>query len=233
MGNIARENTAYLFFKRTFDIVFSLLVIVVLCIPALIVCIAISLTSFGAPIYSQQCCKKQTPKEPLATFPMLKFRTMVADADDVEKYLDDRQLEAWRQERKLENDPRVTPLGRFLRKTSIDEIPQFINVLLGQMSIVGPRPVVKSEIQAYGNDIGKLLSVRPGITGYWQVVGRGKTRYKDHERQQLELYYIDHRSLRFDAWVLVKTVSAIFRPGGGLTKFLFSSPHRMITYAEF
>lgn len=121
-----------------------------------------------------------------------------ADKELYEKYL--------RNNYKLEphEDPRITNLGRFLRKTSLDEIPQLINVLKGEMSLVGPRPVVQEELKEYGVKVGEFLSVKPGLTGYWQVSGRSEIGYP--ERVNLELYYVYNQSLLLDIKIILKTV---------------------------
>ncbi len=145
---------------------------------------------------------------------MLKFRTMVENADDLEKFLSPEELEEYKKNIKLPNDPRITKIGRFLRRTSLDEFPQFINVLKGEMSIVGPRPVVPEELLMYGDRAEEILSVKPGITGYWQATGRSNCSYESGRRQEKELYYVRHQSLRLDIWILFKTVTAVFRREG-------------------
>ena len=111
---------------------------------------------------------------------------------------------------KLKNDPRITPLGNFLRKTSIDELPQFINVLLGTMSVVGPRPIVEKEKIRYGKDIDQLLSVKPGITGLWQTKGRSELTYK--KREQLDIYYTRNNSFILDFYIIMRTFIVLFYP---------------------
>ena len=151
-------------------------------IPVALLCLVIRLESPGSPIYLQE--RVGYRGKPLR---ILKLRTMVADSDDVEKHLSPEQLTQWERERKVDDDPRVTRVGRFLRKTSLDELPQFLNVLAGQMSVIGPRPVVEEELAAYGDDAGELLSAKPGITGWWQVQARNDATYGDGSRQELEL----------------------------------------------
>ena len=145
---------------------------------------------------------------------MLKFRSMVADADDFEKYLTPEQIEEYKTNIKLHYDPRITRIGRFLRRTSMDELPQLMNVLKGEMSIVGPRPVVEEELALYGDDADELLSIKPGITGYWQTHGRGDSTYESGERQKLELHYVRHQSLGLDIKILLKTVKVVLSRKG-------------------
>ena len=177
--------------------------------PIALLLLIIRLESPGSPIYRQERIGYRG--QPLRIF---KLRTMVADSDDVEKHLSPEQLAQWRSERKVEDDPRVTRVGRFLRKTSLDELPQFLNVLAGSMSIVGPRPVVEEELEAYGSDVDEFLSMRPGITGWWQVSARNDATYCDGSRQELELYYVRNATLALDARVFLKTFAAIFEKTG-------------------
>ena len=204
----AEGRLGYRFVKRVFDIAFSLCATIVGLIPIALLCVAIGLESPGSPIYLQKRVGYQG--RPLRIF---KLRTMVADSDDVEKHLDPKQLERWRRERKVDDDPRVTKVGRFLRRTSLDELPQFLNVLAGQMSVVGPRPIVEEELAAYGDAAGELLSVKPGITGWWQVQARNDATYGDGSRQELELYYVRNASLAIDAKVFLRTFSIMFGKG--------------------
>lgn len=142
-------------------------------------------------------------------FYIYKFRSMIVNAE--EKLKADKELyqKYLRNNYKLEphEDPRITNLGRFLRKTSLDEIPQLINVLKGEMSLVGPRPVVEEELKEYGSEVSKFLSVKPGMTGYWQVSGRSEVGYP--ERVDVELFYVEHQSLFLDIAILLKTVAMV------------------------
>jgi lipopolysaccharide/colanic/teichoic acid biosynthesis glycosyltransferase len=195
--------------KRAIDIVVSLLVVIVALIPGMILSLVISLQSKGAPLYSEK--RLGVGGKP---FKLYKFRSMVADADNVEKYLSPEQLKEWLQERKVDNDPRVTKVGRFLRKTSLDEFPQFVNVLKGDMSIVGPRPIVAEELANYGDRADEFLSCRPGVTGWWQVEARNKADYASGTRQELELYYVRHASFSLDWNIFVRTFGAVFHGTG-------------------
>ena len=144
------------------------------------------------------------------TFQIYKFRTMVADSDDIEKYLDVEQLEQWRRERKVDGDPRITPLGRKLRATSIDEMPNFINVLKGDMSVVGPRAVSQEEIAWFGEDVQTVLSVPAGITGLWQTGARNDATFESGERQSIELEYVRNAGFAMDVRCFIGTFGAMF-----------------------
>ena len=144
-------------------------------------------------------------------FKVWKFRSMMLDADAVLKdYLRDRPelREEWERDRKLRNDPRVTRVGRFLRRTSLDELPQLWNVLKGEMSLVGPRPIVSEEVRAYDSDFGLYTRVLPGLTGLWQVSGRNDVTYE--ERVALDTYYVRNWSPWLDIYILAKTVKVVF-----------------------
>lgn len=143
---------------------------------------------------------------------VLKFRTMVKDADQHIVNFDLEQKQEWSEKFKLEHDPRVTPLGKFLRKSSLDELPQLINIIRGEMSLIGPRPVVAEELEKYGANKEKLLSVRPGLTGYWQAYARSDCNYK--RRMQMELEYVDHANLLWDIQILFATCKAVLRGSG-------------------
>ena len=190
--------------KRLFDIAFSLLVVVLGAIPMAILCLAVRLETPGAPVYSQERVGRGGED-----FRVLKLRTMVADADDVAKYLDEAQMEQWEKERKVDGDPRVTRVGRVLRATSLDELPQFWNVLVGEMSVVGPRPVTRGELAWLGEDAEEYLSVRPGITGLWQTTARNGATWESGERQRIELEYVRNRGFAMDARVFLATFGAI------------------------
>ncbi len=135
-----------------------------------------------------------------------KFRSMHRGSEELEVSLNDEELEAYYREYMLKNDPRVTKTGRILRRTYIDELPQLFNILLGNMSLVGPRPVTEQELQLYSDEERKkLLSVKPGLTGYWQVFGKIKATYQNGERKRMELYYADNASGFLDAVILFLT----------------------------
>ena len=215
-----RRPPTYRLAKRAFDVVFSAFVIAVGIIPCLLLAAAIALDTKGSPLYSQiRAGRNGLP------FRLYKFRSMVADADNVEKYLTKEQLAAWKRERKVCDDPRVTRLGRFIRKTSLDELPQFINVLLGNISVIGPRfinvllgnisvigprPITYDELAEFGNDVALLLSVEPGITGAWQCGPRNEASFDNGRRQAIELGYVRDACVRLDATIFFSTFRAMF-----------------------
>ena len=200
-----RRPLGYRFAKRAFDIVFSAVVIVVGLVPCALLSAAIAFDTMGSPIYTQERVGRLGKP-----FRIYKFRTMVVDADDVEKYLTPAQLAQWERERKVDNDPRITRLGRVLRKTSLDELPQFMNVLAGQLSVIGPRAITYDELREYGSNAPLLLSVPQGITGAWQAGPRNEATFENGERQAIELGYARNASLGEDARVFCATFGAMF-----------------------
>ena len=200
-----RRPPTYRLAKRVFDVAFSAFAITVGVVPCLLLAAAIALDTKGSPLYSQvRAGRNGLP------FRLYKFRSMVADADNVEKYLTEEQLAAWKRERKVCDDPRVTRLGRFIRKTSLDELPQFINVLLGNISVIGPRPITYDELAEFGNDVALLLSVEPGITGAWQCGPRNRASFDNGRRQAIELSYVRDACVRLDATIFFSTFRAMF-----------------------
>lgn len=198
---------AYRFLKRLFDLVFSLCVSVALVIPVAIVCAFICLESPGNPLYAQDRIGKGGK-----TIKILKLRSMVADADNVQKYLSPEQLRQWEVERKVDDDPRITKVGQFIRKCSIDEMPQFLSVLNGDLSVIGPRPITRDELEQHFSDEEKaeLLSVQPGITGLWQATDRNAATFESGLRQKIELYYVHNRCFRMDWKCFTDTFGAMF-----------------------
>ena len=206
-----KDNLRYLVSKRIFDILFSFLAIVLLGIAIFIIYLLLKLNDPKGKVFFSQNRFGLNSKR----FKMFKFRSMVSDAELklksnaelYEKYLlNNYKLDP-------EEDPRMTKMGRFLRKYSIDEIPQFFNVLKGEMSIVGPRPIVDEELfKEYGRDSSLFLSVKPGITGYWQANGRSNVGYP--ERKAMELFYIRNKSMKMDILIIFKTVKSILLKEG-------------------
>ena len=196
------------FVKRLFDILFSLFVLIVFSPGYLIIALLIAISSPGPVFYIQERVGKNHKH-----FNCIKFRTMVQNADEI---LDEIIAESphlrdeFEDNFKLREDPRVTPIGKFLRITSLDEFPQFWNVLKGEMSVIGPRPLVPEELCKYGNKIDKILTISPGITGLWQVSGRNDIPYP--VRVQIDVYYVNYRSWLLDLWVIFKTIGVVIFP---------------------
>ena len=191
--------------KRLLDILGAGMGLILLFPVFLFIALAIAIDSPGPIWHRRRVLAQQSYQdgENPHTFDAFKFRTMIPDADDWLK----RNPEIWEEyqkEFKLKDDPRITRIGRWLRKTSLDEVPQLINVLQGQMSLVGPRMITPAELMHYNVYATKLMSVPPGLTGFWQVSGRSNTTYP--ERVRLDMWYIDNRSLRLDIEILLRTV---------------------------
>ena len=195
--------------KRLFDVCFSLVGLAA-CLAlwpvALVTLAVIAAQSRALPLYAQERVGRGG-----RPFGLLKLRSMVGDADDVAKWLDADQLAQWERERKVDGDPRITPIGRLIRATSIDEVPQLLNVLAGQMSVVGPRPVVEDELANFApEEREELLSVRPGVTGWWQVSERNDATWENGRRRELELHYVRNAGFRMDAEIVVRTFGVMF-----------------------
>lgn len=197
----------YRFVKRTFDIVMSVCVLAVgvLLWPITIaILIIVAIQTKGFPIYIQERVGQYG-----RTIRVLKLRTMVVDSENVEKYLSKEQLEEWRKERKVTLDPRITKFGALCRKVSIDEIPQFFNVLVGQMSVIGPRCITKEELHWFFENDALLLSVPQGITGAWQIGERNSATFEMGTRQAIELDYCRSASLMLDLKIFLSTFIAM------------------------
>lgn len=191
--------------KRLLDIVVAATALVFVLPLLLTVGLLIRLQDGGRAVYSQKRYGRDG-----RTFHCFKLRSMVLDADARLKEILETDPEAraeWETLQKLSHDPRITPLGHFIRKTSIDELPQLINILKGEMSIVGPRPIVENEISKYGEYYRDYCSVRPGLTGLWQVEGRSDTTYE--ERVQLDARYAKERTFTGDIMIMLRTVPAV------------------------
>lgn len=205
------SRLAYRTAKRAFDIVFSGCVLAVIAIPSLVLAAAIRLESEGNPFYSQIRVGQTHRDGSLSTFRMWKFRSMFKDAEK-------RLVELKGQNEiagamfKMKDDPRVTKIGRFIRKHSIDEFPQFLNVFLGQMSVVGPRPPLPNEVAEYTEYDLQRLAVKPGITGWWQVTERNSTGFDGMVRRDLE--YIANRGIFTDLKIVVLTVIEVITGKG-------------------
>ncbi len=195
-------------FKLFFDFLFSLFILIAGLPFFFIISILVKLSSRGPIFFMQERIgKNQKP------FKCIKFRTMHPEAADILENLLQNNVEIRKEyeaNHKLKNDPRVTNIGKFLRKTSLDEIPQFLNVLKFEMSVVGPRPIVKEEIKKYGKSIKEVLSIKPGITGLWQVSGRNNLSYK--RRILLDCMYVRNIKFLTDLRIIIRTFGVIFFP---------------------
>ncbi|MBF8417263.1 sugar transferase [Bacillus coagulans] len=205
--SIDRSNNSKIYFlcKRTIDLVISIISLIILSPLFLFIGFFYLFGENKGPLIFKQ---KRVGKNG-ELFYIYKFRSMIVDADEklkankvlYQKYLKNNyKLEP-------EEDPRITKLGRFLRKTSLDEIPQLINVIKGDMSLVGPRPVVEEELKEYGSKVKNFLSVKPGVTGYWQVSGRSNVGYPN--RVDIELFYVENQSFKLDLSILIKTIRIV------------------------
>jgi lipopolysaccharide/colanic/teichoic acid biosynthesis glycosyltransferase len=194
--------------KRIFDIFFALFILTVFSPLYLVLMVLISLNSRGPIFYIQERIGKNH-----RPFNCIKFRTMVNNADDVLETMmqdSDQMRQEFQSSFKLKQDPRITKIGKFLRLTSLDEFPQFWNVLKGDMSVIGPRPLVPEELPKYGRKINTVLKVRPGITGLWQVSGRNDIPYP--KRVKIDVYYATSHSWILDLWIVYKTIGVIVFP---------------------
>ena len=209
IGEVTRGTTFYLIVKRTIDMLGALIGLVLLSPIFLIVAIAIKLDSKGPIIFGHN--RKGLHGKDIKVY---KFRTMYENSQEIFNNFTKEQKEEFYKNFKLENDPRVTKIGDFLRRTSIDELPQLINILNGSMSIVGPRPIVQKEIDLYGDYANKLFSVVPGLTGYWQANGRSDTTYE--ERIKMDMYYIDNRGFWLDFKIIIKTFGSVLKGEGAV-----------------
>tara|TARA_Y100001968_G_C19297788_1_gene687500 strand:+ start:305 stop:982 length:678 start_codon:yes stop_codon:yes gene_type:complete len=196
------------FLKRTGDICLSLIVLTFGAPFLLLIAFLVKVSSPGPVFFVQQRIGRR-----YQCFGCIKFRTMRKDADfllnDVLANSTSMRRE-FERDFKLRKDPRITPIGRLLRRSSLDELPQFINVLLGEMSVVGPRPIVYKEISRYGKYMKEVVSVRPGLTGLWQVSGRNNLSY--NKRVELDLEYVRYRSIIMDIVIIIRTFAVLLFP---------------------
>ena len=207
-SNKKRTSKIYKLIKKLFDFLFSLLILIVFLPLFIIIALLIKLSSRGPIFFSQERIGKNN-----IPFKCIKFRTMYPEAKDILQNLlkkDDKIKREFEETHKIKNDPRITTIGKLLRKTSLDELPQFINVLRNEMSIVGPRPIVKAEKKKYGKNFRKVLTIKPGITGLWQVSGRNNLTYK--KRVNLDLNYVKNYNLLMDIRILIRTFGVILFP---------------------
>ena len=196
------NNITYKFIKRTIDIIGSIIGLVVLSPILLIVIVAIKIESNGPVVFSQERVGYKGKK-----FKMYKFRSMVQNAEELKDRLKS-QNEMDGPMFKMKNDPRVTKVGRIIRKTSLDEIPQLVNVLKGDMSLVGPRPSLENEVEEFEDWMLRRLDVKPGLTCYWQVSGRNDIDFRDW--MKLDIKYVDEQNILVDIKLILKTVLVLF-----------------------
>lgn len=208
------KKVLYKITKRAIDIIGAIIGIILLIPTIILVYIARKiLKEDQGPLFYEQLRYGKNGK----IFRLYKFRSMCINADKkLKEYLDNNEdaKNEFEKTHKLQKDPRITKLGNFLRKTSLDELPQMINILKGEMSFVGPRPVISEEVEEYGVNKDKFLSVTPGLTGYWQVNGRSNTTYE--ERMLMELYYVENCSLWLDTKIFFKTFITVFKKEGAV-----------------
>ncbi len=199
----------YKYFKRFMDIILSVMGLITLSPIFLIIAILIKFDSKGKVFFKHKRIGKNGKE-----IYIYKFRTMVENAEDLIKQFTPEQMREFKENFKLENDPRIIKVGRFLRKTSLDELPQIFNIIKGDLSIIGPRPVIQEELEKYGENKEKFLSVTPGLTGYWAANGRSCTSYK--ERMSMELYYVDNISFILDIKIFFKTIISVIKKEGAI-----------------
>lgn len=208
-GHAIKKKPVYDFFKRIFDIVCSLVALIILSPVFLIMAILVKTTSEGPAFFAHKRVGKNGKE-----IKIYKFRSMVTNAEELIKQFTPEQKAEYEKNFKLENDPRITKVGKFMRKTSLDELPQLFNILKGDISIVGPRPVTEVETEIYGNYRDMLLSVKPGLTGFWAANGRSDTTYT--RRRAMEIYYVKNRSLWLDIKIIFKTFASVFKGEGAV-----------------
>lgn len=198
--------------KRVLDVAISVMALLVIW-PIMLV-LALLVKMDGGPAFFAQSRVGRNGH----LFKLYKFRSMKVGADKLEDILSPEELAAYRKEYKLQNDPRITKLGNFLRKSSLDELPQLWNIIRGDMSLVGPRPLLSSELTSnYTPEERQLLmSVQPGLTGYWQAMSRNESSYLTGERQMQELYYIGRVSFMMDMKIILKTVERVITGKGAV-----------------
>ena len=201
---------SYLFIKRAFDLISSGLFLIIFSWLYIIIGLAVKFSDGGKIFYMH----KRVGKGGKDIY-IPKFRSMKKNADKLEEMLTPEQLEQYRKEYKIDNDPRITKIGNFLRKTSLDELPNIWAIFTGKISVIGPRPLMREEVnEKYKDNAEKLLSVKPGMIGWWAANGRSNTTYESGKRQELELYYVDNCSLWLDIKIIFKTLIRVFKRDG-------------------
>ena len=205
-----KSRVFYLAIKRIVDFVLALTGLVVTSPIFIMISILYLIGQNKGPVIFGHTRVGENGKE----FKLYKFRSMIVNAEEILKNNDELYKKYVQNNYKLEpdEDPRITNIGRYLRETSLDELPQLINVLKGDMSLVGPRPVIKEELEEYDSRLNEFLSVKPGVTGYWQICGRSEIGYP--ERAELEYYYIDHQGFKLDFKIIVNTIMLVLMRKG-------------------
>ena len=203
------SKKVYIKIKRVIDVILASIALILLSPVFAIIAIAIKIDSKGPVFFAHKRIGKNGN-----IIKLYKFRSMVINAEELIKSFTPEQMKEYKENYKLTNDPRITKVGKFLRKTSLDELPQLINIINGDLSIIGPRPVIADELEKYGTNKDKFLSVTPGLTGYWAANGRSNTTYE--QRMEMELYYIDNLSLKMDIKVFFKTILSVVKKEGAI-----------------
>ncbi len=206
---VTQKNIYSKYIKRVCDIIISSIALIILSPLFLIIGILIKIESKGPVFFLHERVGKNGK-----SIKIYKFRTMVKNAEELFQKFSLEQINEFERNFKLQNDPRVTKMGRMLRKSSIDELPQLLNILKGELSLIGPRPVIKEELEKYKNNKEKFLSITPGLTGNWAANGRSCTSYK--ERMNMELYYIDNISFKLDTKIFFKTLQTVLKREGAM-----------------
>ena len=207
-SNTKKSLKIYELLKKFLDFIFSLFFLIAFIPIFILISLLIKFSSRGPIFFLQERIGRNN-----ITFKCIKFRTMHPEAKDILENLlikDSKLKIEFEKTHKIKNDPRITTIGKLLRKTSLDELPQFINVLRNEMSIVGPRPIVNKEKKKYGKNLKKVLSIKPGITGLWQVSGRNNLTYK--KRVKLDLNYAKNYNFLMDMRILIRTIGVILFP---------------------
>ena len=206
IGVQAKAGSVYLAVKRLTDITFSIIFLLSFLPIFIVLSILVKLDSPGPIFFRRKAVGFNG-----SSFDMYKFRSMVPNADEILKQ-NEALLAEYHENYKLKSDPRTTKLGRFLRKTSFDELPQLVNIFLGQMSFVGPRPIAEDEIAVYGPCYEQFKTVKPGLTGLWQTCGRSDTSYV--ARVRMDMLYIEKKSILYDIWLILTTIPAVIKKRG-------------------
>lgn len=204
-----QTSKAYRIAKRVVDLASSACLLAVIWPVFIIIAAAIKIDSKGPVIYKHKRIGQNGK-----VLNLYKFRTMVTNADELIAKFTPAQMAEWKANYKLVNDPRITRVGFFLRKTSLDELPQLFNIIQGNLSVVGPRPVIAEELEKYGASMEKFLSAKPGLTGYWQAYARSECSYE--ERMQMELFYVANANTLWDLKIVFATLFSVIKGRGAI-----------------